>query len=258
MSTITASDVTSVWPPRKELTLAGLAGGTAVTVNRIVGGQRTPVRGADNVVVAATTRVLVDAELPFGLPVTYELIEAGVTQDTDGPFTTTLPGGNVALTDAITGLAAEVVVFAHDDLVRDAEASVFNVDGRNYVVSDPLGQWSGTWEYYTETTTAKSNLDALLAGCTSGIYQRRQPGGYDGVDDYVAVLSTNTRRFSQDGSDQRRITAVREAQSSGWSSVVEARGFTLQDVADAYTGQTLADLAADYATLLLLAQGDFS
>jgi hypothetical protein len=37
-----------------------------------------------------------------------------------------------------------------------------------------------------------------------------------------------------------------------------SRGYTLQDVADAYTGLTLADLAGDYATLLLLAQGDFS
>ncbi len=258
MSSIATSDVTSVWPPRKEITLTGLTGASFVTVNRIVGGQRTALRGADSVFIGTTTRVFVDAELPFGLPVTYELIEAGTVQDTDGPATTTLPGGKVALTDAITALAAEVVVFAHDPLTREGDAAVFNVDGRNYVVADPLGQWLATWEFYTETDTARENLEVLLRECTSGILQMRQAGGYDDVDCYAAVWSSATRRFSQDGSDQRRITAVRLAETPGWPTALEARGFTLQDIADAYTGQTLADLAGDYATLLLLAQGDFS
>lgn len=258
MSAIATSDVTSVWPPRKEITLTGLTGASFVTVYRIVGGVRTAIRGADDVFIGTTTRVLVDAELPFGLPVTYELVESDVVQDTDGPATTTLPGGKVALTDAVTALAAEVVIFTHDPLVRDAEAAVYNVDGRNYVVSDPLGQWSGTFEFFTETDTARTDLDTLLRDCTSGIVQIRQPGGYDGVDTYAAVLSSATRRFSQDGSDQRRITAVRLAQCPGWPTALEARGFTLGDIGDAYTGQTLADIAADYATLLLLAQGDFS
>jgi hypothetical protein len=258
MSTITATDVTSVWPPRKELTVAGLSGASFVQINRIVGGARTAVRGADDVFVGTTTLVLVDAELPFGVPVTYELIEADVVQDTDGPSTTTLPGGKVALTDAITALSAEVVVLAHDDLLQDASATVFAVDGRNYVVTDPLAEWTATWEFYTETTTAKEDLDILLEQCTTGIFQMRQPGGYDGVDAYVAPLQVNTRRFSQDGSDERRVTAVRLAQCSGWAPQLEARGFTLGDIGAAYTGQTLTDLAADYASLLLLAQGDFS
>ena len=149
-------DVATVWPPRKQLTLAGLTGSSVVTVNRIVGGARTPVRGADDVLIPTTTRVLVDAELPFGVPVTYELIESGVVADTEGPTTVTLPGGKVALTDAVSGLAAEVVILAHDDLLRDAAATVFNVDGRNYAVTDPLSQWSGTWEYFTDTTTGRS------------------------------------------------------------------------------------------------------
>lgn len=258
MSTLTVADVATVWPPRKQVTLAGLTGSSYVTVNRIVGGARTALRGADETFIGTTTLVLIDAEFPFGVPVTYELIEDGVTTDTDGPTTVELPGGKVALTDAVSGLAAEVVVFAHDDLLRAGDATVFNVDGRNYVVADPLSQWQATWEFYTETTTAYDDLDALLEQCTSGIFLMRQPGGYDGVDNYVAPLSSRTRRFSQDGSDERRITAVLLAQCSGWPDTLEARGFTLQDVADAYTGQTLADLAGDYATLLLLAQGDFS
>jgi hypothetical protein len=258
VAAITATDVLTVWPPRKEITLTGLDGSESVTINRIVGGARTPLRGYEDRFVGTTTRVLTDAESPFGLPVTYELLLSGTAVDTDGPATLTLTGGNVALTDAISGLSSEVVILAHDDLVADAEATVFGIDGRNYVVGDPLGQEVGLWEFYTETTTAKTNLDALLRLCTSNILQMRQPGGYDGVDGYYSPLTMSTRRFSQDGSDQRRITAVRLAATSAWPDVLETRGFTLQDVADAYAGQTLTDLAGDYATLLLLAQGDFS
>ncbi len=257
MSTLTVT-AQNVWPPRKQLTAAALTGASFVTINRIVGGARTPVRGADDVFVGTTTLIVVDAELPFGVPVSYELIEAGVTTDTEAAGTTALPGGTVALTDAITALAAEVVVFAHDPLSRDTGAAVYNVDGRNYVVADPLSQWQGTWEYFTDTITALDDLTTLLEQATAGIIQQRQPGGYPGVDWYLSAQQVDTRRFSQDGSDPRRITAVRWAQCSGWPTTIEARGFNLQDVADAYTGQTLADLSADYATLLLLAQGDFS
>lgn len=258
LSTVVATDVAGSWPPRKLLTITGLPGNTYVSVNRIVGGVRTVVRDLNFTWVAATTTVAVDAELPFGLPVTYELVDTYTVVDTDGPYTATLTGGNVALSDAITGLSAEVVIFAHDDLVRDAEASVFQVDGVNYVVSDRIGQATATWEFFTETTTAYEDLITLLEQCTTGVLQMRQPGGYDGVDGYYAPLTVATRRFSQDGSDQRRIVAVRMAQTMTWHEGMLARGFTLQDVADVYTGQTLTDLAADYATLLLLAQGDFS
>ncbi len=258
MSTLTVTAQVGVWPPRKQLTAAALTGSSFVTINRIVGGQRTPVRGANDVFVGTSTLIVIDAELPFGLPVSYELIEADVVTDTESAGTTSLPGGKVALTDAITGLAAEVVVLAHDPLTRTTGAAVYNVDGKNYVVADPLSQWEATWEYYTETTTALNDLTTLLEQATAGIIQQRQPGGYDGVDWYVSPQQVNTRRFSQDGSDERRVTAVQWAQCSGWPLEIEARGYNLQDVADAYTGQTLADLSADYATLLLLAQGDFS
>jgi hypothetical protein len=258
MPTITATDVAGSWPPRKQLTIAGLTPPVFITVNRIVGGARTPLRGLNNDFVSSSTTVVVDSELPFGLPVTYELVIGGDVEDTDGPATTVLTGGKVALTDAITALAAEVVILAHDDLVHDAEGTVFQVDGRNYVVSDRIGQPTATWELYTESTTAHDNLMTLLAECTTGVFQMRQPGGYVGVDGYYAPLTVAVRRFSQDGSDERRITAVRMAQTSAWFEELLARGYTLQDVADAYTGLTLADLAGDYATLLLLAQGDFS
>lgn len=259
VATITATDVAGAWPPRKLITVSGLTPPTHIIINRIVGGVRTPLRGADAELIGSTSTVLVDAELPFGLPVTYELYENLFDlADTVGPATTVLPGGKVALTDATTALAAEVVILAHDDLVHDAEATVFQVDGANYIVSDKIGKPSATWEFYTETTTAHDDLMTLLRECTAGVFQMRQPGGYAGVDGYYAPLTVAVRRFSQDGSDERRVTAVRMAETTAWSKALRARGFTLQDVADAYAGLTLADLAGDYATLLLAAQGDYS
>lgn len=254
--TVTEQDV---WPPRMLLTATGLFGGGFLTINRMVAGQRTPVRGANSFVMTGDTSfVVVDAELPFGVPVSYELIENGVTSPVEGPFTVTLAGGKVALTDAITGQACEVTILAIDDRVREAPSSVFNIDGKNRVVSGRVGQFQATIEYFTETTSAADALSNLLANCTQGIIQQRQAGGYDGVDDHLAVLAATDRRWSQDGSDPRRIWSVRVAQCDGWGANLEARGYTYQDVADAYTGLTYADLAADFASYLLLAQGDFS
>jgi hypothetical protein len=258
VAALTATEQDS-WPPRMLLAATGLSGGGFLTINRIEAGQRTPVRGANLIVMTGDpSYVVVDAELPFGVPVTYELIENGVTAPLQGPYTLTLPGGKVALTDAITGQASEVKILAIGDRTRDAPSTVFNIDAKNRIVSGPVGQFQTTVEYFTETTSAADALSNLLGTATQGIVQQRQPGGYDGVDDYLAVLSVADRRWSQDGSDPRRVWSVRVAQCDGWGANLEARGYTYQDVADAYTGLTYADLAGDYATYLLMAQGDYS
>jgi hypothetical protein len=245
------------WPARHLITVTGL-GDTTFTINRIVGGARTPVRAALDVYIYPTTSyVVVDAEAPFGVPMTYELVEDGVAGDTDGPHTLTLVGGNAAITDAITGLAAEVQVGAVDALERDANASVYNVDGINRVVSSLLGQAQTTLEVLTTTVAARDQLRAVLAGCTSGVIQLRGPDPAYDADAYYAVLSTAERRYSQDGTDPRRITAVRVAETTGWPTGLEAAGYTYADVAAAYAGLTYADLATDFATYLDLARGDF-
>jgi len=247
------------WPPRMLAAATGLSGAGFLTIDRIVAGQRTPVRGANDIVMTGDPSfVVVDAELPFGVPVSYELVENGTAAPVQGPYTLTLPGGKVALTDAITGQASEVVILAVGDRAREAPSSVFNIDAKNRIVSGPVGQYRTTVDYFTETTSAADALANLLATCTQGIIQQRQPGGYDGVDDYLGVFGASDRRWSQDGSDQRRIWSVQVAQCDGWGANLEARGYTYQDVADVYTGLTYADLAGDYATYLLLAQGDFS
>lgn len=248
----------TAWPTRVQVSATGL-GNAFFTINRVVGGARTPVRGAyDQYIYPATAKVVIDAEVPFGVPVTYELVEGGAIVDTEGPVTYTLAGGNVALTDAITGLSAEVQIGAIDELDADTASAVYNIDGVNRVVSSKISQPGTTVEYFTATLTARDDLRALLAGCQNGTYQQRGPAATYDAEAYYAVLRSRERRFSQDGTDERRITAVQVVETQPWPSGMEARGFTLQDIADAYTGLTLADLAADYATLLALAQGDFA
>lgn len=252
--TVTTQDV---WPPRNLLSVTGL-GNVVFSINRVVGGVTTAVRAADSVYVYPTTGyVVVDAELPFGVPVTYQLVESDVVTDTDGPVTYTLAGGNAAITDAIAGLAAEVQVGTVDDLESDANATVYNVDGLNRVVASVLGQHRTVLELLTTTITARDQLRDVLANCTSGVFQLRGPAPDYDVDAYYAVLSSRERRFSADGTDPRRITAVTCAKTTGWPPSFAASGYTYADVAAAYTGLTYAALSLDFATYLDLARGDF-
>lgn len=238
------------WPPSRLITVTGLANVT-VTVNRIIGGIGTPVRGADGITVWPSTGfAIVDAELPFGVPVTYQLVEAGVAGASTSPETVTLTGGKVALSDAITGLSAEVEIGAIDDLDRTAEASTYAIDGRLYVVSAPLADPQTTVEYLTTTITARDTLRALLQQCTTGVFQQRAPSqDYDG-DAYYSIVGVSERRFSQDGTDQRRITAVRVAQSLPWPGALEARGHTYADWASVYGSSTYAAVDALYGDYL--------
>lgn len=248
----------SVWPPRKLITITGLTN-AFFTLFRVVGTQRTPVRGAHNQYVwPATDHLVVDAEMPFGLAYSYEIEQPdGTVVDTDGPHTVTLPGGLVALSDAITGLAAEVTIGAMDPLASTTNAAVYATDGLNRVVSSPLSQPTTIIEYLTTTLTARNDLRALLAGTTAGIYQQRGPDPAYDADAYYSVLESRERRFSQDGTDERRITAVTVAQVDPWHSSLAAVGYDYADLAGAYTGLTYVDLNADFATYLDLAQGDF-
>ncbi len=245
------------WPPRVLVSVTDLTLGDSIVLYRSVGGQRTPVRAGADDAVTDPSFVRIDAELPFGVPVSYAVVINGIDYVT-APVTYALPGGKVAASDAVGGLAAEVVILAWPTKTYDRQSSNFRVGGRNVVVSGDLAGWTGQVELYVETTSSRDNVFNLLDGATEGLIQVRQPGGYDGVDSYVAVLSAAERRFSQDGTDQRRTVTLDVVEVEGWAPSLEARGFTLQDVADAYTGLTLADLNGDFGTLLALAQGDFS
>ncbi len=248
-----------VYPPRVLVTVSGLTPGDDVAVYRAVDATRTLVRAGTGTDVTDPAFLTVDAELPFGVPVYYIAVVNDVAEYASAPVTYTLPGGKVAITDAITGLAAEAVILSWPEKEYARPASTFKVGGRNVVIAGDLGMFEGTIELFFEAYSSGQNLFALLAAATEGIVQVRRPtDAYDGVDCYVAVLAARERRFSQDGSDGRRTWVLEVAEVEAWSSGLAALGFTYADLEAAYTGLTYADLAGDYGTYLDLAQADFS
>lgn len=253
--TLIAQDV---WPTRVLVTVTGLLPGDPVAIYRVVGGVRTLIQGGQTDAVTDVAFLRVDAQLPYGTPVAY-LAEINGGETVTATTTYTLVGGNVAVTDAISGLGAEVMIGSWPEKQRDPQATVFRVAGRNIVVSGGgLGQFEGDVELVTLTTAAAEQLLMVLDQATQGVVQVRQPGGYDDVDSYVAVTAYRSRRWSQEGTDQKRLHIVHLVEVDGWAAALQASGFTYQDVADTYAGLTYADLAADFATYLELAQGDFS
>jgi hypothetical protein len=195
------------------------------------------------VTVTADTLSKVDDEAPFGVLLTYIL---------------TVDGVDVAsATTTLTLAGAEVVVLAWPSKRRERNSSVYAVGGRNIVVSGQRGGFSGTIDLFTETDDSKNNVLDLLQNATSGIIQIRQAGPYDGVDCYVSVLSDDEQRYSQDGSDERRIVSLDVVETGAWAPTLESPGFTLDDIKAAYVGLTYADLAAAYSTLTDIALGSF-
>jgi hypothetical protein len=250
--TVTPQDL---YPPRVLVSATNLVIGDNVEIYRVVAGARTLVRAGSDPSVTDPSFLRVDAELPFGVPVSYVVSINGLETSTP-PVTYTLPGGKVALSDAVGGQAAEVVVLAWPEKTYGRDSSTFRAGGRNIARLGDLVGASSTMELHVETTSAVEGVLALLHGATEGIVQVRQTGGYDRVDGYLAVLSAVERRFSQDGSDQRRTIALDVLEVEAWAPALEAAGYTLQDLADTYTGQTLADIAGDFATLLDIAQAE--
>jgi hypothetical protein len=264
-SAITLTELTEAWPSRVRILASGLAEGQVVTVSRTTPSStvRTIVRGAELVEVDDSNLILNDLEQPYGTLLTYYLTIGGELDGVDNDtatITTTLEGGKVALTDAISGDAAEVVVLGWPSKRRERQSSVFAIGGRNIVVSGQRSGWSGTIEVFTETDESKANVLDMLDSATSGILQIRQSGVYDGVDSYFSVLVDEEQRYSQDGSDERRIISLDSVETTPWASALPSADlFDLDDIATVYFGLTLDDLEDDYpGTLLDIALGDFS
>lgn len=248
------------YPPRVVIAVSGLTIGDQLEIFREVSGVRTAVRGGYSFAVDDPGFVIVDAELPFGIPVRYVAVVGGVVEYASSATTYTLPGGKVALSDAITGSSAEVTIMAAGPQTTTRDSARFRAGGRNLVVSAPFGGGEGSYELFLETTVARDQLVALLTGATEGVVQIRQPltGVYDGVDAYLAVDRFTEERWSQDGSDPRRSVTIEFAEVTGWAADLVARGFTYGEVESYYSGISYASAAGDYATYLDALQGDFS
>jgi hypothetical protein len=245
------------YPPRVLVTVTGLTLGDDVEVFRQVAGQRTALRAGAAADVGDTSFLVLDAELPFGTSVAYVAVVNSSTEYATANHTYVLPGGKVVVSDAISGAAAEVVILAWPAKVRERAAASFRLaSGETVVVSGPRPMFTGRIDLFVDTDGARVALDQLLSTATSNTVQIRQPGGYADVDCYVAVLTDEVRRFSQDGSDPRRVFSLEVAEVVGWAPDLEALGYTYQDLADVYAGLTYNDLAGDYATYLQLAQAE--
>jgi len=261
-----ALTVQDVYPDRVQLVVTENVAGTTVTIWRRVAGQtdRVAVRGADHLVRTDSGPIIAyDHEAPYGIPLEYLLEVSGIDLPLETEMVTlTLDGGKVAITDAIAGNAAETVILAWPDKDMARPSTVFQVGDRNIAVLGDLVGFTSTIEFYCETTDSRTNLVNLLRNATQGIVQLRGPGGYDDVDCYLAVVGLSVRRWSQDGSDDRRVVAAEVVEVEGWASTLGTKSFTLgdiaaalpsppndlQDLADMFPGGTLLDIAlADWS-----------
>jgi hypothetical protein len=258
MAVAVGLSVQPVYPPRVLVAVTGLTPGDSIAVYRIVDGARTALRVSQDDSVSDTSFLVMDAELPFGVPVQYVAQVSG-TDYFSSTATYTLPGGKVAASDAITALSCEVVISEWPKRSRTRQSSAFQVDGRNIVILGPLTDPEDDVTFFLDTDVANEQFEQLLDNATGGVIQLRQPGGYVGVDGYFAVISADEVRWSQDGTDPRREWVLHLIQVDRWPTDLPAAAWTLQDIYNYYgPSGTLADLAADYATLLDIAVADWS
>lgn len=266
MAVAIAVTAQAVYPTRAVVAVSGLTPGDSLAIFREVDGDRTAVRAGTSASIVDPGFITVDSELPFGVMVRYVAVVNATDEYASSLETYTLAGGNAVLSDAITGLAAEVVISGGGDRVYGRDSARFRVGGRNLMVSGPMSTGGeGSYELFLINTVAVDNLKALLVAATEGIMQLRQPGvsaatgdPYDGVDAYLAVDAAREARWSQDGSDPRRLITIEFVEVEGWSDDLQTRRFTYGEVEAYYTGLTYADAAGDFATYFDAAQGDFS
>lgn len=255
-SDITASPQTA-FPPRNLVSVTGLLADDIVsaTIYRETGTSRTVVRAADTVDVTSTDALLrVDAEQPLGVANSYaaELTDVGGTVWTvySGPITSTADSDIVS--DAIRGIGAAVRIETPLEWQRTRDATVFNVGGRYVVVGRPRSAPQTTFTVRTESDEAGDALDTVLAGATEGVLLVRKQSTLSRLDGHFALLSDSE---APTWYDEFRWWQLEVTKTEAWPTILEAAGFTLQDVADNYS--TLQDLADDNVTLLDLALKDF-
>lgn len=252
-----AATAQNVFPPRILTSLTGLLAEDIVgaTVYRVLDTDRSPVRAASDVDVTGAAALLrVDAEQPFGVTVSYlaELTDVNglVWTVTSGSITSTVAAD--VISDAVQALGAAVKLETPLEKQRTRDATVFNVGGRYVVVGRRRSKAQATITARTETDADGDALEAVLDGATEGVVHIRKQTALARLDGYFAITEDTEAPTWYDGYRWWTLTAV---EVEAWTDSLEARGFTLQDIADNYT--SLQDIANDNATLLILAQRSF-
>lgn len=257
-STIAATPQTAS-PPRNLVAATGMLADDIVsaTLYRQYGNARTPVRAASDVDVTGQNALLrVDAEQPFGVPISYaaELTDINglVWTVTSGTITSTVTSDVVS--DAVQGTGAAVTIVSWPNKKRDRDATTFNVGGRIVVVGKPRSSASATVTVRTDTQADGDDMQAVLDAATEGVIQIRARTTLPGVDNHLAIVSDDEDR---DWYSPRRRWAMDVYETEPWPDVLEAAGFTLADVAANFS--TLGDIAAFFTpgSLLSIALYDF-
>jgi hypothetical protein len=248
----------SVFPPRNLVSATGLTGDdiTSITLLRQTGTDLTPVRAANNIDVTGQSSFLrIDAEQPFGVSLNYAALLTDVNgiQWTvySGPITSTVTSD--VISDAIRGVGAAVKIESPLGWKRDRDASQFNVNGRIVVVGKPRSARSGTITARTETDEDGDALNSVLDNATEGTILVRKQTSLSRLDGTYALVDD-----SEDPNwyDEFRWFALNVVKGDDWPDVMEAAGFTLQDISNNFS--TLQDIAAFFpGTLLDIALYDF-
>jgi hypothetical protein len=225
--------VQNVTPPRVLVSVTGLTIADSVAVYRVVAGERTLIRGGYNESVTDASYVRVDAEIPFGVPVSYAAVVNDASEFTTSPVTYNIDMPIVS--DAITGLSAEVMIYEWPSLAAQRQATVLDVNGRNVAVLGPVPQPRSVVTFRTPDAASKAALLDVLTNATNGIVQIRQPGNVSDVDSYQSVIGLVRERATRRGHNEARYWPIDVVETDPWAAELEAQGFTLQDIADAYT-----------------------
>lgn len=255
--------IQNVFPPRVLISLVGLVSAsiTSVTIYRISGTTRTGLRGAiDLDTTGADAVVRVDGETPFGTEIQYVAVLVdtnGVVYEAYSQTLTVTVAADYVISDAINALGVAVTAEQWPAWKRTRAATTFNVNGRLVAVSKPRSQPTSTLTVRTDTDEAADDLNGLLDAATSGVLLVRQSVGVDGFDGYLAVTDDTEDR---EWWSTRRWWTLETARVDPWPDSLEARGFTLADLAATYEGGTLQDIADDFngQTLLAIAQAELS
>ncbi|MFF2383774.1 hypothetical protein [Streptomyces sp. NPDC058108] len=248
----------SVFPPRNLVSTTGLTGDDIVTVSllRQAGSDLDAVRAATGIDVTGQASFLrVDAEQPFGIGVTYSAVLTDVNGNqwtiTSASITSTVTSDVVS--DAIRGVGAAVKIESPLEWKRDRDATTFNINGRLVVQGKPRSSRSGTITFRTETDDDGDAVNDLLDNATEGTILVRKQVSLPRLDGTYAFTDDTE---SPNWYDELRWFAVSAVKSDDWPDIMEAAGFTLQDIANNFS--TLADIAAFFPTnLLAIAQYDF-
>lgn len=241
----------NVFPPRNLVSVTGLLAENiaSVTLYRQVGTARTAVRAATAVDVTGTDVLLrIDGEQPFGVAVSYVAVLTdanGIQWEISSSALTSTVTSDV-ISDAITGIGAAVRLQAASPRRRDRDATRFNVGGRRVMVSKPRSTPSLSLVLKTETDAAADDLDAVLDSATEGVVLIRHRTPLARLDGHYAIPSDED---TPTWYDEQVVWSLEADAAEPWPDVLEAAGFTLQDIADNIT--SLQDLATAFPGTLL-------